>query len=285
MNINVEQILNLLKNWGIEHGITVITILISTWLLSKFMRVIITKLIRKVIPRNAFASKNDEKKREDTLITIFRNFFSIFIWIAAVMGVLYEIGVPIGPLLTGAGILGVAVGFGSQSLVKDVISGLFIIMENQFRIDDYICVGEHCGTVEGMTLRVTRLRDTDGSIHYIPNGEIKVTSNKSRDYSQINLKIGVGYDTDFNILETVINRVGNELANDEFFSSDIIEIPQFLRIDDLLDSSVNVYIMGKVKPKQKHVIRGELLRRLKVEFDKYGIDIPYPTSVVYTQKK
>lgn len=281
MNINITKIVLSSKEWLFSHGFTILIILISTWVLSRFLKNIVTKVVRRMIPRHAFASPSEEKKREDTLITIIKNFLGIFIWIAAVLGILYEIGVPIAPLLTGAGILGVAVGFGSQSLVKDVITGLFIIAENQFRINDYVCVGDYCGTVEGMTLRVTRLRHIDGTIHYIPNGEIKIASNKSKDYSKVDLKIGVGYDTDMEKLETIINQVGADLALDPAFKDLIIEAPAFLRIDDFLDSSISVHISGVVQPKQQYLVNGELRHRLKKIFEEKGIEIPYPTRVVH----
>lgn len=285
MNIDIANVLTIAKEWLTSHGLTVLVILVSTWVLAKFLKVIVTKVVRRMIPKHAFTSESEEKKREDTLITIIKNFLGIFIWIAAVLGILHEIGVPIAPLLTGAGILGVAVGFGSQSLVKDVITGLFIIAENQFRINDYVCVGDYCGTVEGMTLRVTRLRHIDGTIHYIPNGEIKIASNKSKDYSKVDLKIGVGYDTDMEKLETIINKVGNELAQDINFKDLIIKPPQFLRIDDFLDSSINIHISGVVEPKQQYLINGELRHRLKKIFEEKGIEIPYPTRVVHTHTK
>lgn len=268
--------------WLQEHGLIVLGIIAGTWILSKFMNSLIVRITRKMIPRGSFVSAAEEKKREDTLIKISQNFFGIFIWVAAALGILHQFGVPVAPLITGAGIIGVAIGFGSQSLVKDIITGLFIIAENQFRIGDFICVDTYCGTVEDMTLRVTKLRQIDGTIHYIPNGEIKVASNKSKDYSKVDLKIGVGYHTDFDKLEEIVNQVGQELAEDEEFGIHIIEAPHFLRIDDFGDYSIQVHISGKVYPKTQYLINGEMRRRLKKIFDDYGIEIPYPTRVVHT---
>jgi small conductance mechanosensitive channel len=285
MNINIENIINLVFIWGKEHGLLVIGILIGTWILSKFMNTIITRLVRKVIPKGSFVSESEELKREDTLINISQGFFSIFIWVAAFLAILDTLGVPIAPLITGAGIIGVAVGFGSQSLVKDFITGLFIIAENQFRIGDVIAVGSYHGVVEGMTLRVTKLRQLDGTIHYIPNGEIKVASNKSKDYSTVDLKIGVGYETKIDDLENIINRVGKDLFADQEFSESMIEAPYFLRIDELSDYAVTVRILGKVQPKKQYLIAGELRKRLKRAFEAHDIDIPYPTRVIYNVEK
>lgn len=274
-----------LQTWLLDHGIAILGILFVTWLISRFIKVIVTKIVRKMIPRASFVSVEEEKKREDTLIKISQNFFGIFIWIAALLGILHKIGVPVAPLVTGAGILGVAIGFGSQSLVKDVITGLFIIAENQFRIGDVISIGEFTGAVEDMTLRITKLRQLDGTIHYIPNGEIKVASNKSKDYSMVDLKIDVGYDTKIDNLELVINEVGEKLYKDDNFKDDIIDAPRFLRIDNFTDYAITARILAKVYPKKQYRIAGELRRRLKKAFEQHDIEIPYPTRIIYNKEK
>ena len=277
----IESILNDSLLWLLNHGVEVILVVVVTWIISRFLNVIVTRVVRRLVPKASFALESEEKKREDTLISIIQGFFSIFIWIGALFFILDRLGIPVVPLLTGAGILGVAIGFGSQSLVRDVITGIFIIAENQFRIGDVIAVGSYIGTVEGMTLRVTKLRQIDGTIHYIPNGEIKVASNKSKDYSMVDLKVNVGYDTKIDHLEEVINEVGESLAKDPEFMDHIIEPPQFLRIDDLSDYAITARILGKVYPKQQYLIAGELRKRLKKVFEKHDIDIPYPTSVIH----
>ncbi|MFT6361129.1 MAG: small-conductance mechanosensitive channel [Candidatus Paceibacteria bacterium] len=280
MNIAFTNILTALGLWAQEYALAVFGILFGTWILSHFMKSIITRIVRKSIRRGSFVSEIEEEKRENTLIKISHNFFKIFIWIAAALMILDQLGVPIGPLLTGAGILGVAVGFGSQSLVKDIITGLFIIAENQFRIGDFITVNDkYSGTVEDMTLRITKLRQIDGTIHYVPNGEVVVASNKSKDYSKVDLKIGVGYNTDLDHLEELINKVGEDIALDEKFAEHIIDPPYFLRIDDFGDYAINIHISGKVQPKKQYLINGEMRRRLKNIFDENDIEIPYPTRV------
>ena len=287
MNETLMNILEKIILWSSEHALSILLIILVTWLVLRFMIVVISRLIKKLVPRGSFVSDEEEKKREDTLIKITQNFLSIFVWIVALFAVLSEFGVPIAPLITGAGILGVAIGFGSQSLVKDVITGLFIIAENQFRIGDVVSIGSHTGTVEGMTLRVTKLRQLDGTIHYIPNGEIKVASNKSKDYSMVDLKIDVGYNTKIDHLENVVNEVGESLANDPDFGKYIIDSPKFLRIDDFSDYAIKARILGKVFPKKQYLVAGELRKRLKNVFEEKDIDIPYPTRVVYNveQKK
>lgn len=288
MNTNIHDIFTLLVNWFQEKAIYIVIVFLVTWILSKFTNNIIRGIIRKIVPRGSFVSKTEEKKREDTLIKILQGFFSIFIWIVAFLVGLNIGGVPVAPLLTGAGILGVAVGFGSQSLVKDVITGLFIIAENQFRIGDVISVDasdHYYGVVEGMTLRVTKLRQLDGTIHYIPNGEIKIASNKSKDYSMVDLKINVGYDTKIDHVKQVVDEVGQNIFNDPEFAEHMIEAPHFLRVDALSDYAITVRILGKVYPKQQYLIAGEMRKRLKRAFEAKDIEIPYPTRVIHNFEK
>ncbi len=267
-----------------EHGVPVLLISLVALIGIRFVDRIIERLVRKIISRHSFVSEEEEKKREDTIIVILRKLARILIWFGALFFILQEVGVPIAPLLTGAGIFGVAIGFGAQSLVKDFITGLFIITENQYRIGDVICVGEYCGVVEDMTLRITKLRNIDGTIHYIPNSEIRIASNKSKDFSMVDFKIGVSYDTDLEHLEEVINDVGDSLKEDPRFGIYILEAPHFLRIDDFGESAIIVHISGKVYPKRQYLIGGEMKRRLKHAFDEHGIVIPYPTRVVYQKK-
>jgi len=285
MYTTIIKILGNTQTWLFEHGPKVLLILALTWFALFSVKQVISKVIRRIIPRGSFASDEAEKKREDTLIKISKNFLKITIWVVAIIAILSELGVPVAPLITGAGILGIGLGFGSQFLVRDIITGLFIIAENQFRMGDYICVGEYCGTVEDMTLRVTKLRGFDGSIHYVPNGEIKVASNKSKNYSTLDFKIGVAYDTDIDKLESLINSIGQELADDAVLGQHIIETPQFLRIDDFLDSSINIHILGRVQPREQFLIKGEFRKRLNSAFKKEGIEIPYPTRVVHTSSE
>ena len=178
-----------------------------------------------------------------------------------------------------------AVGFGAQSLVRDFITGLFIVTENQFRIGDVVCIGDYCGVVEDMTLRITKLREMDGTIHYIPNSEIRVASNKSKDFSKIDIKIGVAYHTDIDHLEEVINSIGEEIKKHQEYGKFVIEVPHFLRIDEFGDSAIIVRIIGTVYPKKQYLIEGELNRIIKQRFEEEGIEIPYPTRTVVLQNK
>jgi len=194
--------------------------------------------------------------------------------------ILQEIGVPIGPILAGAGIVGIAIGFGGQYVIRDLISGFFIILENQYRIGDVVSFDGTSGLVEDISLRMTTLRNQDGTVHHIPHGEIKKVSNLSKDFARINLNMNISYSANLEQVIAVVNRVGMELAEDPLFKPHIIKPPQFLRIEDFGDSSVIIKILGETQPLMQWELTGELRKRLKIAFDKEGIEIPYPQRVV-----
>ena len=195
--------------------------------------------------------------------------------------VLSEIDIPIGPILAGFGIAGLGVSFGGQYLIRDLIAGIFIIWENQYRVGDVVRVADIAGYVEQITLRKTVLRDLAGIVHHVPNGEIKVASNFTRLFSRVNLNISVAYDTDLDHAIKVLNRVGQELAADENWKARIIKTPQVLRVDNLGDSGIDIKILGDVKPLEQWNVMGELRLRLKKAFDAENIEIPWPHTKVY----
>jgi small conductance mechanosensitive channel len=198
------------------------------------------------------------------------------------MMILSEAGVAIGPLLAAAGIAGIAFGFGGQYLIRDIISGLFITLENQYRIGDVVCFDGTCGLVEDITLRMTTLRNLDGTVHHIPHGEIKTVSNLTKHYARVNLNVGVSYGSNLEHVIEVVNRVGRELAEDPAWKEHVTKAPQFLRVDDFADSAVIIKILGETKPIKQWDVTGELRKRLKIAFDKEGIEIPFPQRVVHT---
>ena len=262
-------------------GLKIVLIIVGAWIVRMLGKLIIIKLVRAAVVPDAHVSEDAEKKRENTIIEVFSGTFGVVLWLVVIMMIVAEFGVDIGPLLAGAGIVGVAVGFGGQYLIRDVISGLFIILENQYRVGDSVCLGETCGTVEDISLRITTLRDMDGTVHHIPNGEIKKTSNKSKDFARINLEVGVSYDADLKKAIKVINDVGKEMAGTKTWKGKIQKKPVFLRVQDLGDSAVVLKIVGETKPGEQWAVTGELRKRLKLAFDKQGIEIPYPHMVIH----
>lgn len=270
-----------LEPWLAAHGLRIILIIIGAIVLNYLLKRFLDKAVRIAIVPDDEDSHDSEKKREDTLIRIFNWTLSIVIIITASMMVLDEAGIPIGPILAGAGILGIAVGFGGQYLIRDIISGFFIILENQYRIGDVVRFDNTSGLVEDISLRVTTLRDMDGTVHHVPHGEIKRVSNLSKNYSRININLGVSYEAELEDVIRVINETGNELANDPKYKDQIIKAPQFLRVEDFTETSVMVKILGETRPQKQWEIGGELRKRLKIAFDKAGIEMPYAQRLLH----
>ena len=284
MIVSKEIFSEIVLPWLFSKGINILAILVVAVILRKFSGIFVEKLIRRVIVSDHFLSKESEKKREDTLIRIINSSISIVVWLIAVMMALQKLGVEIGPLLAAAGIAGLAFGFGGQYLIRDVIAGLFIILENQYRVGDVACFDGTCGLVEDISLRMTTLRDLDGTVHHVPHGEIKKVSNLSKSYARVNLNIGVAYDSDLEKVIKTVNRVGKELAEDAEWKDSVIKAPQFLRIDDFADSAIIIKILGETKPIKQWDVTGELRKRLKIAFDKEGIEIPFPQRVMHQLK-
>ena len=242
----------------------------------------IPKVIREAVTRSRSDQSDEEvNKRADTLSGVLVASLQAVIIAVVLFMMLSEIGLNISPIIAGVGVIGIAIGFGAQSLVKDLIAGLFIIMENQYRKGDVVKIADTSGLVEDINLRRTLLRDMDGVVHSVPNGEIRVASNYTKEWARVNMNISVSYDTDLKRAMEVINRVGKELAEDPDWMGAILTPPRALRVDNLGDSGIDIKIMGETKPMRQWDVMGELRLRLKKSFDVEGIDIPYPHTKVY----
>jgi small-conductance mechanosensitive channel len=268
--------------WLVNHGIPILIIVVVGAVLWFALNKFLPPIVRRVVARAKYKeSKEGIEKRANTLVSIFKGIGRVFIVIIVVMMILPELGVDVVPLLAGFGIAGVAIGFGAQYLIRDLIAGIFIILENQYRVGDVVRVADIAGLVEDVTLRKTVLRDLDGIVHHVPNGEIKTASNFTRHFSRVNLNISVGYGTDLDHAISVINRVGQELSKDAKWRKVIKSPPQVLRVDNLGDSGIDIKILGDVKPIEQWAVMGELRLRLKKAFDAEGIEIPWPHTKVY----
>jgi len=270
--------------WLLSHGIKILIIAIVAYLLNKILAKIIKKAVRMVVKTDSAISEEAAKKREDTLTRIFNGALRIVILTIAILMILPEFGLEIGPILAGAGIVGLAFGFGGQYLIRDVITGLFIILENQYRIGDVVSIDGTGGLVQDISLRKTTLRDLDGTVHHMPHGSITNVANLSKDWARVNLDMGIAYNTDLEHLIEVIDRTGNELAEDPAFKDSIISPPKFLRVNEFADSAIIVKILGETKPLKQWEITGEYRKRLKIAFDKEGIEIPFPQRVIHQAK-
>ncbi|OGN99745.1 MAG: hypothetical protein A2Y90_01615 [Chloroflexi bacterium RBG_13_52_12] len=275
-----------IRKWLLDHGVAIVIILvvgIALWAaLKKFLPPLVINFMARPVQGE---SREGRKKRANTLLGVFLGLGRIIIILLVVLMILSEVNIPVGPVLAGFGIVGIAVGFGAQYLIRDLIAGVFILMENQYRIGDVVKVADASGLVEEVNLRKTVLRDLDGIVHHVPNGEIRVASNYSRHFARVNLNVSVSYGTDLDFAIKVINRVCQEMAAEEKWKKVFRSVPSVLRVDSLGDSGIDIKILGDVKPLEQWGAMGELRLRLKKEFDKVGIEIPWPHTKVYFGNK
>ena len=246
----------------------------------------ISVLIKKKLNSAQKIKDEVQGQRINTLFGILKNFVSVTIFIVILMLVLSELGIEIGPLLAAAGVVGLAVGFGAQTLVKDIITGLFVVLEGQVTIGDIVEVAGHSGTVEAITIRTIRLRDVQGHLHVIPFSEVTTVKNITQDQDYHTFEIGVSYNEDIDHVIETLEKVGKDLQKDKNFKTKINGAIQVFGLDKFDDSAI--IIKGRIPTfhKQQWVVRREFNRRVKIAFDKNGIEIPFPqTTISYEKKK
>ncbi len=271
----------LLMDWVLQHGIRIVLIIVGAYILDRIGKRFIDRAVRIAVVGDNYSSRESELKREETLIRIFTGTLHLVVVVMVALIVLQEVGVKVAPLLAGAGIVGLAVGFGGQYLIRDVISGLFIILENQYRIGDVVNLSGTSGVVEDITLRKTMLRDMDGVVHHVPHGEIKVVSNMSKTFAKVNITLRVAYHSDLNHVIAVVNKTGEVLAQMPEYKPSIKVAPQFLRVDAFGDSAIMIKITGETAPSKQWEVSGAFRKLLKEAFDREGIEIPFPQVVVH----
>ena len=246
----------------------------------------LSTLIKKKLESLESSKDEAQTQRINTLFRILKNFISTTILIVVIMLVLSELGIEIGPLIAAAGVVGLAVGFGAQTLVKDIITGLFIILEGQISIGDIVEVAGHSGRVEAITIRTVRLRDVNGHLHVVPFSEVTTVKNITQDQDYHSFEIGVSYNEDVDHVIETIEKVGLDLQKDKNFKSKINGEIEVFGLDKFEDSSI--IIKGRIPTvhKQQWVVRREFNRRIKLAFDKSGIEIPFPqTTISYLSTK
>ncbi|KPJ52093.1 MAG: hypothetical protein AMJ37_03560 [Dehalococcoidia bacterium DG_18] len=274
---------SIVTDWLASHGVRIFIIILVSLILYIALRKLAPRLLKFAIKKKGEGKKAEEEldKRIKTLSRIFVSLGAVLIIVAAVFMILAEIGINITPYLAGLGIAGIAVGFGAQSLVRDIIGGIFVIIEDQYNVGDVVRTGGITGIVEAINLRRTILRDLDGIVHFIPNGESGVASNFTREWSRVNLNVSVAYGTDLDHAISVINRVCAEMAEEPYWKELILKTPEVLRVDNLGDSGIEIKILGDTKPIRQWETMGELRKRIKKVFDEEGIEIPWPHTKVY----
>jgi small-conductance mechanosensitive channel len=218
--------------------------------------------------------------RRNTLADVFSSVAKMAIYVLAGLIALEQIGVNTSPILGSVAILGLAISFGSQNLVRDVVNGFFILLENQFSVGDVISVNGATGTVERITIRSTWIREMNGDLHTVPNGSIAMVSNLTRGWARVTLDIGVGYESNLGQVEQVVNEVGATMYAAEEWKVVLEETPSWIGVTELADSSVTIRCQVKVTSGNQWAVGRELNRRLKLAFDEAGIEIPYPQQVV-----
>jgi moderate conductance mechanosensitive channel len=221
--------------------------------------------------------------RAETIASVLRSFATIVILVLTLLMVLGELRINLGPLIAGAGIAGVAIGFGAQTLVRDFLTGIFMLIEDQYGLGDIIDTGEAAGTVEAISLRTTRLRDVNGVVWYVPNGEIRRVGNKSQEWSRAVLDIGVAYDTDIEHASAVIRRVADELAADPEWGPQLMDEPEVWGVEDFGDSEITIRLVLKTRPLQQWKVARAYRGLLKPAFDAEGIEIPFPQRTVWVR--
>jgi len=268
--------------WLQEHGIRIAIVVVLGFVFWLIFRRVVPRVITKTMKyRMKDKSEFMVEKRSKTISHVITNTIGVVIGVIVLFTILAQVGVNIAPALASLGIVGLAVSFGAQSLIKDIINGLFILMENQYGIGDVVKVGGISGMVEEVNLRRTVLRDLDGIVHYIPNSEISTASNFTREYSRVNMNISVAYAEDLDRVIQVINGVCKKMAEESAWKEKIIKQPQVLRVDALADSGIEIKILGDTRPSMQWEVMGELRKRIKKEFDQQGIEIPWPHMKVF----
>lgn len=265
--------------------VQILLVIFVTLILQLIIHKSLELVVRKIVRESKHGSKLEKHKREDTLLGVFRTLSVVILWIIAVFVILGHLNINLAAIATGAGLVGIVVGFGAQSLIKDYLAGILIILENEYRVGDIVTLSDGSnrvtGQVEDISIRATRLRDLDGNLHIVPNGLAGVITNSSFEYAKINLNIGVSYSSDIDKVENIVNQVGAEMFKDSPWKDQIIEPISFARLDSFDDSALTIKIFGTVQPAAQWEIAGEFRRRLKIAFDKNGIEIPFPQVVVH----
>lgn len=276
-NLEFDFGLSAVANGTIQIGIiivaTVILLFIGRWLIPRLITVRIPKIREEITA--------EKEARVNTISRAIIRLYSIIIFLFAVVMILGQLGLDIGALLTGLGVGALALGLAAQNIIRDYLNGIFILMEDWYRIGEWIKINGEEGTVEQFGLRRTVLREIDGTLHYIPNSQITFATNRMRDWSCINLTISVAYKEGLDKVFKIINEVCQELRNDSEWGERLLDVPSVVRVGDLGDNGVDIIVRGSTKAGAHWGLTGELRRLIKNRFDEEGIEIPWPHTKIY----
>ncbi|WP_322938102.1 mechanosensitive ion channel family protein [Nocardioides bizhenqiangii] len=256
--------------------------LVLRWVLHRIVQRIARRAEKGVLPERLDAAAVARRaQRAETVAGIFQSVITIIVIAVVTTMILSEVGVNIAPIIASAGIIGIALGFGAQSLVRDFLSGLFIFIEDQYGVGDVVDLGEAIGSVEAVTLRMTRLRDVNGTVWFVPNGQILRVGNQSKNWSRAVVDVGVGYGEDLARVQRVLREVAHDMWEDEDYKGVIIEEPEVTGVEMLAADSVTIRVLVKTAPLQQWGVARTLRQRIKARFDHEGIEIPFAQRVVW----
>ncbi|HHS50924.1 MAG TPA: mechanosensitive ion channel family protein [candidate division Zixibacteria bacterium] len=283
MNLNFNEILDMIiiqgGQWLITSGLRIVLYIIGAMILVRVVRRIGKAIIARYQDDDP-TTKNEQERRAETLVSVLKITTKIAVWTIVLFMVLREIGANITPLLTGAGIVGLAVGFGAQNIVRDFFSGFLILLENQYRVGDVIQIADRAGLVESINLRTTSIRNLEGVLHIIPNGEIKAVDNYTFSESRQVIDVGISYNSSMDKAIEVIEAIGEEMKNMPEFAEDIRAF-EILGIQRLGDSSVDIRVKISTEPLKQWAIGRKFRYLVKKRFDENDIEIPFPHRTVY----
>ena len=287
----------------VARPLKIFLIFVVAWIVNRLVRRLIRGFVNQLTDDEAVAAKQAIRRytpsalkatatqpslragaRAETIGTVLRSVASIIIYAIAVLTALSEVNIDLAPLIAGAGVVGVALGFGAQSLVKDFLSGLFMLAEDQYGVGDIIDVGVATGTVEVVNLRTTRLRDVDGTVWHVPNGEILRVGNMSQQWARALLDIEVAYDTDLDRAMEVVKEVADGLWHEDVWKVDILDEPEVWGVQALGADGITIRLVLRTQPGRQWAVSRELNRRMKARFDEEGIEIPFPQRVMWVRR-
>jgi len=265
----------------ISKALQIALIVVIVLIIMAIAKRLINRMVATKLHRIREESPEELEKRQKTISAVMIQVVSFVVWLIAFVMILSVFGINIGPLIAAIGVVGLALGFAAQNIIRDYLNGVFIVMEDWFRIDEVVTIAGTTGLVVDLNLRRTTLRDLNGTMHVIPNSKVDMASNMAREWARINLNIGIAYKESINDVWALLDKICAELKEDLEWGPKMLTTPAVVRVDNLGDSAVELKILGDTKPGQQAGLMGELRKRIKNRFDEEGIEIPWPHSLVY----
>jgi small conductance mechanosensitive channel len=265
----------------ITSGVTALAIALVAWLLARYARRVISIATEHRMQRLTSMSDVERKQRGDTVAGTLGRVASLAIWVLAGVIIMAEFGINVGPIIAGLGVGAIALGFAAQNILRDYMHGFLIVTEDWYRVGEVASIAGTAGLVTAINLRTTVMRDLDGTVHIIPNGQVTTASNLTREFGRINLNVEVAYGENLDRVIAVINDECEKMKAEEEWGEQLLATPKVLRVDNLGSSGIEIKVVGDTKPMSRWDATGELRKRLKARFDTEGIEIPWPHTKVY----